>query len=86
MTNKMKTKIISMIMSVLLIVSNSPMYVYAGNPYPECHHGDIGTNVSTMYPIYGRVQHVYNEFGQFVERVWYRCSLCGYETYVEFPL
>lgn len=60
--------------------------VLTDESYPECAHGNIGCSGGTTMYYMNRITYRYDEFGNKYERVWYKCSICGYETYVEFPI
>lgn len=81
---KISNYIIISLASLSLAFGLSPVYAFAGNNVPSCHHGDIGTNVTTMVPIYGRST-IYYVNGKRMERVWYKCTVCGYEDFFDLP-
>ena len=52
-TKKISNYIILSLASLSLAFGLSPVYAFAGNNVPSCHHGDIVTNITTMVPIFG---------------------------------
>lgn len=55
--------------------------------HPVCQHGNIGCSSGTTMYYMGRITYGYDySWNCYVEKVWYRCSLCGYERYVPFRL
>lgn len=82
----LKKSLLAALLSFSLLLMFSPVEAFAGQPWTQsCNHGDIGTTASTMYAM-GRVTTGYDTWGRKVEKVWYKCSLCGYETTVDYLL
>lgn len=81
-----KSVFLAVVLSLVLSIGMSPATAYAAAPpHPVCNHGKIGTPASTMYEM-GRVTYGYDEYGRYCEKVWYKCSLCGYEMPLYFPV
>lgn len=97
----MKVKFLKVLMAAVLSVSLvfglNPVTSYAGpSTHPVCSHTNIGCSSGTTMYYMNRVTYVkvpiYNFWGTKItgyyteERDWYKCSLCGYETYVAFRI
>lgn len=65
-------------------ITQEPPVIIQEQTQPVCAHGNIGAaNGTTMYYM-NRITYGYDQWGNKVEKVWYKCSVCGYETYVAF--
>ena len=79
-----KRKVFALTLCIMMMFALSPATALAANqPHPVCHHGDIGTSSSTMHRM-GRTYYDLYDSGrkQYYDELWYKCSICGFETSV----
>ena len=79
-----KRKVFTLTLCILMMFVMSPTTTLAANqPHPTCNHSMLSyPNGTTMYNT-NRKSYKYNYYGEYVLGTRYRCSLCGYEVWLE---